>query len=255
MDHVPPYCSLFFFCFFLSLPSSSLPNTNLASWSANLMYICPLPTYLLYTPKEGRKKKQVPNKPTHPHTGFLSESWHVSSNGAFAASCIGAVLLVMIMEVLRRLGKEYDDWVLRGFQTQAAAVNAAASAATTSTTTFALPMKNGGVGGVGGFLRTSPVTTAEAAAAVAVAGSSSGMRMVVFRASPLQQLIRSILHAVSLGLAYIVMLLVMSFNGYIIICVILGAGLGKFFCDWMTRPMLVDLGGARGIEEPSVCCN
>lgn len=81
------------------------------------------------------------------------------------------------------------------------------------------------------------------------------MQTVVFRASPLQQLIRSLIHAVSLGVAYIVMLLVMSYNGYIIICVIIGAGLGKFFCDWMMRPMQVDFGGATGIEEPSVCCS
>lgn len=190
---------------------------------------------------------------------FLSESWHIASNGAFAASCIGTILLVMTMEALRRLGKEYDDWVLRGFQAQAAAVNSAAAAAaaaaasstvtqtTTTTTVTSLPIKNGSSGGGGGrgLLRTTN----------AMMATEGGLRTVVFRASPLQQLIRSFIHAISLGLAYIVMLLVMSFNGYIIICVIIGAGLGKFFCDWMTRPMVIDFGGAAtGIEEPTVCC-
>jgi copper transporter 1 len=37
----------------------------------------------------------------------------------------------------------------------------------------------------------------------------------------------------TLGLAYIVMLLVMGFNGYIFVSIILGAVLGKFLCDWM----------------------
>lgn len=188
--------------------------------------------------------------------GFLAESWHVASNGAFAASCIGTILLVMALEALRRLGREYDDWILRGFQTQAAATNAAGGggapasggeegggrAAAQTNTVLPLPIKNGG-----GFLRTSPL--------LAPAATAGGMQTVVFRASPLQQFIRSLIHAVSLGLAYIVMLIVMSFNGYIIICVIIGAGLGKFFCDWMARPMLVEFGKATGIEEPSVCCS
>lgn len=153
----------------------------------------------------------------------------------------------MLMEVLRRLGKEYDDWILRGFQARAAAVNHINSNRNNSrrgsgrATTVPLPIKSGG-----GFLRTSPAPAP---------GTTTGMHTVMFRASPLQQLVRSVIHAVSLGVAYIVMLLVMSFNGYIIICVILGAGLGKFFCDWMTRPMEVDFGGATGIEEPSVCCS
>lgn len=154
----------------------------------------------------------------------------------------------MLMEVLRRLGKEYDDWILRGFQARAAAVNHINSnnnsrGGSGQATTVPLPMKSGS-----GFLRTSPAPPPPQ-------GTTTGMHTVMFRASPLQQLVRSVIHAVSLGVAYIVMLLVMSFNGYIIICVILGAGLGKFFCDWMTRPMEVDFGGATGIEEPSVCCS
>ncbi|KAH8770807.1 ctr copper transporter [Diaporthe sp. PMI_573] len=145
---------------------------------------------------------------------FLAESWHVGSNGAFAASCIGTILLVMILEALRRVGKEYDDWILRGFQARAAQARLGLS-----------------------------------------------QQAVVFRASPLQQVLRSVIHAAALGLAYIVMLLVMSYNGYIIICVIIGGGLGKFFCDWMTRQYIIDGDGsgeeegATGIEEPSVCCS
>lgn len=206
------------------------------------------------------------------NTCFLSASWHVASNGAFAASCLGALLLVMAMEALGRLGKEFDAWVLRGFQAQAAAVSHHNSAVSPFPSSFAqtvvttaLPVKNdssgGGDGDASGEGRDLLVIRGGAAAAAAAATEESKARrrmtatVMVFRASPLQQLIRSLLHAVSLGLAYIVMLLVMSYNGYIIICVIIGAGLGKFFCDWMTRPMVVDLGdAATGMEEAAVCC-
>ncbi|KAL1866715.1 hypothetical protein Daus18300_006659 [Diaporthe australafricana] len=206
---------------------------------------------------------------------FLAESWHVTSNGAFAASCIGTVLLVIMLEALRRVGKEYDDWVLRGFQARAAnarlgfspppyppAPAAARSSASSSSTTNPAPPKGGAA---------AKVTPASAAwkrlgggAAAAGGGTSNavgGGRAVVFRASPLQQVFRAVIHAVTLGLAYIIMLLVMSYNGYIIICVIIGGGLGKFFCDWMTRQYIIDgdgsgdeEDGAAGIEEPSVCC-
>lgn len=168
----------------------------------------------------------------HHQPGFLTESWHIGSNGAFAATCIGTILLVMAMEALRRLGKEYDDWILRGFQARAASTTAANTSSKSATKT------------------------------TVIASDSTGLRTVVFRASPLQQAVRAVLHAISLGVAYIVMLLVMSFNGYLIICVIIGGGLGKFFCDWMTRQMVVqvetgDVGSeesSAGIEEPSVCC-
>jgi copper transporter 1 len=81
---------------------------------------------------------------------------------------------------------------------------------------------------------------------------------VTFRATPLQQFIRSLIHAVTFGVAYIIMLLAMYFNGYIIISIIIGAFLGKFFCDWMVQkiPLGKMVGGseAQGIEETTVCC-
>ncbi|CAN8099904.1 unnamed protein product [Discula destructiva] len=172
---------------------------------------------------------------------FIADSWHVSSNGAFAATCIGTVLLVMTMEALRRLSKEYDEWILRSFRTRAASLETSQSD----------PLLQEGGSAKGATmasakqLPTSPLQT----------------RTVVFRASPLQQAVRSVLHAVALGVAYIVMLLVMSYNGYIIVCVLIGGALGKFFCDWMTRSMVVSAGRVVGTEgagavadEPSMCC-
>lgn len=189
----------------------------------------------------------------HLSIGFLAESWHIESNGAFAATCIGSILLVMAMEALRRLGKEYDDWILRGFKIQAAAASTGSFPISSSSSSVA-----GRFLGAGKGLSSSTTTNV----VVAGVGSNGNTRTVLFRASPLQQVIRSFIHAVVLGLAYIVMLLVMSFNGYVIICVIIGGGLGKFFCDWMVRPMIVSLDGSvdaeestTGIEEPSICCN
>lgn len=203
---------------------------------------------------------------------FLAESWHVGSNGAFAASCIGTILLVMILEALRRVGKEYDDWILRGFQARAAQARLGYSQQSQQSQPSPSSSSSSATGNPSKGVATAKVTPASAAwkrlggaggtAAGAGAGGVGGAgRAVVFRVSPLQQLFRAVIHAAALGLAYIVMLLVMSYNGYIIICVIIGGGLGKFFCDWMTRQYIIDGDGsgeeegAAGIEEPSVCCS
>lgn len=153
----------------------------------------------------------------------------------------------MVMEALRRLGREYDDWILRGFQARAGSLEPPPVSSSLLNKSFA-SVKGGG----------SNTTITNSSSAAAAAGAS---RTVVFRASPLQQTVRAVIHAVSLGIAYIVMLLVMSYNGYVIICVLIGGGLGKFFCDWMTKQMIVKVGtdideeeNSAGIEEPSVCC-
>ncbi|KAM4061154.1 ctr copper transporter family protein [Hirsutella rhossiliensis] len=148
---------------------------------------------------------------------FLSSSWHIKNNGMFAVSCIGIVLLVLAVEFLRRLGKEYDAFILRQARRQFAHQYA--------------DVKN----------FDTPVVT--------------------FRATFLQQFTRSVIHALTFGGAYIVMLLAMYFNGYILICIFIGAGLGKFLCDWLVVNIDVDQGRSaegqslvKGIEEPSVCC-
>lgn len=155
---------------------------------------------------------------------FLSTSWHITSHGMFAATCIGIAALVVILEFFRRLGKEYDALIVRQFKRN---LNARAAA-----------------------FRSLPGSN-----------EASEPPFATFRATPLQQLIRSALHAVVFGLAYIVMLLAMYYNGYVIISIILGAGIGKFLCDWMVVKVALfsqaDESGKnidRQVDEPSVCC-
>ncbi|KAK4131666.1 Ctr-domain-containing protein [Trichocladium antarcticum] len=173
---------------------------------------------------------------------FLSSSWHITSRGAFAATCIGVVLLVVALEALRRLGREYDEHLGRAFAARVALI---------------------ADGGVDAGRDAAGAGSASGGGEARTGGSEAGApRTVTFRASPLQQLVRALIHAVTFGLAYIVMLLAMYYNGYVIICILIGALLGKFLCDWMTTTVVV--GGAErgvvknanaaGIEEPTVCC-
>ncbi|KAG5660690.1 hypothetical protein HG530_009007 [Fusarium avenaceum] len=154
---------------------------------------------------------------------FLASSWQIRTQGMMAATCIGTILLVVLVEFFRRMGKEYDALLQRGFQRQASTHSVALAAA----------------GCTGAVVPTRQTLT--------------------YRASPLQQLIRSFIHALTFGGAYIVMLLAMYFNGYVIISIFIGSGLGKFFCDWLV--VRIDLDGldgpkdeTKGIEETTVCC-
>jgi len=89
------------------------------------------------------------------------------------------------------------------------------------------------------------------------------------RATPIQQLLRTILHVAVFGVAYLLMLLAMYYNGYIIFSILLGTGVGKFCCDWMVVRVVRSegqagrvggdegekLGQAAEREEcPTVCC-
>ena len=44
---------------------------------------------------------------------FLTSSWHIKSYAMFACTCIGVVLLVVAVEFLRRVVKEYDAYLIR----------------------------------------------------------------------------------------------------------------------------------------------
>lgn len=193
---------------------------------------------------------------------FLTPSWHITTHGAFAATCIGVILLVVALEALRRLSKEYDEHIQRDFAARMSLL-ANGDAGQPAASSSSSPSPAGP-----GVCPAAPGAAAAAAAAVGgTAGEALAPQTVTFRASPLQQLVRSVLHAATFGLAYIVMLLAMYYNGYIIICILIGALLGKFLCDWMTKTVVIDAAGStrttvanKGgnggtvVEDPTVCC-
>lgn len=155
---------------------------------------------------------------------FLAASWHITNGDMFAATCIGVVLLVILVEFTRRRGREYGETLLRRFSRQAEASRACL------------------------FTTDNNVAATSSTA-------------IIFRAAPLQQTIRAILYAAAVAGAYILMLIAMSFNGYVIISIFVGAGIGKFLCDWLV--VKIDLDDATDIvvkanlkedSEVAVCC-
>lgn len=123
----------------------------------------------------------------------------------FAGSCIGVVLLVISLEFLRRSVKEYDQYLVK--QHIAKHQNNPRSPAGA--------INNNGEG-----------------ASVNSKNGNTCATIPPFRPNVLQQAIRALLHMVQFAVAYFVMLLAMYYNGYIIICIFIGAYLGAFIFHW-----------------------
>lgn len=135
----------------------------------------------------------------------------------FAGSCIGVIGLVMSLEFLRRLGKEYDRWLL--------GLHAAAAVRS-----VAVPIPGPGAGTAG----VSGVSDGDSSSGKGLGVVSGGQTRADFRPSLRQQVIRAALHMLQFAVAYFVMLLAMSYNGYIIICILIGAFVGYFVFGWGT---------------------
>ncbi|CAG9989396.1 unnamed protein product [Clonostachys byssicola] len=160
-------------------------------------------------------------------TCVFASSWQITSGGIMAASCIGVALLVVLLEVVRRASKEYDNFLLGQYQRRASYV-------------FSIASSDGSE----------------------IKSSDSAPRTLVLRASLLQQLTRSVLYACTSGLTWALMLIVMSFNGYLIISMIIGAGLGKFLCDWFVVKITEGPSSRSGTtdaisnqQQSSSCCS
>ncbi|CAO2654304.1 Nn.00g110370.m01.CDS01 [Neocucurbitaria sp. VM-36] len=159
---------------------------------------------------------------------FIARSWHVTSKGMFAGSCIGVILLVIALEFLRRAGKEYDRFIVAQHTKSLASAGVTASSASSDNGASKQPATN------------------PAAACVPFVTSK-------FRPSVLQQAIRALLHMLQFAVAYFVMLLAMYYNGYIIICIFIGAYLGYFIFGW--ESLNVGQGGKDRMQEnATVCC-
>ncbi|EME79560.1 uncharacterized protein MYCFIDRAFT_58657 [Pseudocercospora fijiensis CIRAD86] len=154
---------------------------------------------------------------------FLAKSWHITSSGMFAGSCIGVILLVMVLEGLRRAAKEYDAFLIRS-RVKATPV----------------PISNEGQASDSDTTRKGPT-------AVAVAERLPARRKS-FRPTIFEQLVRSLLHMLQFAVAYFIMLLAMYFNGYIIICIFIGAFLGAFAFNWTSIALSNDE------REITFCC-
>lgn len=115
---------------------------------------------------------------------FLSSTWHIKSSGMFAGSCIGVICLVMSLEFLRRLKKEYDRYLTskRATPRSAASINGAIDKA--------------------GDQPSPNSSTRDPHDSAVAPGSGSYMPSIM------EQAIRALLHMLQFAVAYFIMLYV-----------------------------------------------
>ncbi|EWC48340.1 hypothetical protein DRE_02109 [Drechslerella stenobrocha 248] len=147
---------------------------------------------------------------------FISRTWRVSSEGIFALTCIGVVLLVIALELVRRIQREFDRHIIR---------HASASAAT-FTTEDASTRKLADDGGSGPIIAAVQTPPPVRRLNTAPSRLARFIRPFSFQPSLWQQAVRGLLYMVQFAGAYFVMLLAMYYNGYVIICILIGAFLG-----------------------------
>ncbi|BDD64207.1 hypothetical protein MAP00_009047 [Monascus purpureus] len=187
---------------------------------------------------------------------FISKSWHITSHGMFGGSCIGVICLVISLEFLRRVGREYDAFIVRRARLRRQYLSSMPSLSSPLTSS-ATPFGTSGVPGAeienashcsNHEAHAAPKTDARSAAAGYDPAQNASMDPV--RPTIVEQFIRATLHMVQFAVAYFVMLLAMYFNGYIIICIFIGAWLGAFIFSW--EP----LGPGKEIDVTQVtkCC-
>ncbi|KAJ5574275.1 uncharacterized protein N7459_008702 [Penicillium hispanicum] len=194
---------------------------------------------------------------------FLSSGWHIKSRGMFAGSCIGVIALVLCLELLRRVGREYDAFILRRARLRRTYLSDSASGLPATITKansrnipgpHATPKKQKGTSYCANtpssddLITPIPDTNSDGKAGeqnhavTADINSSANVTsqrdsidsasLESYRPSPVEQVIRALLHMLQFAVAYFIMLLAMYFNGYIIICIFIGAFFGSLIFSW-----------------------
>lgn len=111
---------------------------------------------------------------------FLADTWHITSKGMFAGSCIGVILLTMSLEFLRRAVKTYDRYLIRQHELSFSSSENLGPAGDSGSETVRKQ--------AGNDARCAPVV------------------VTPFRPNAFQQAVRALLHMVQFAVAYIIML-------------------------------------------------
>ncbi|KAL8674459.1 MAG: hypothetical protein Q9168_001124 [Polycauliona sp. 1 TL-2023] len=139
-------------------------------------------------------------------------------------SCIGVICLVICLEFLRRLQREYDAYLVKQHRTRNAQIHSSVHQDGSETGRLTDIEANGM-----GKNNSNRVQITSESPERGPMGELKPQRLVP---TVLQQAIRALIHMLQFAVAYFIMLMAMYYNGYIIISIIIGAYLGAFIFSW-----------------------
>lgn len=184
---------------------------------------------------------------------FISSDWHVRSKGGFAGSCIGVVALVILLEGLKYLQRKHDRSIVvanakraRRMKKQKMMEDQEYSDDFEQRGAEILREKDYGINETVQDPSSSaasssccnpppaptPIPAPLVPALISTFIQSPSDPPTRLRLTVPQQALRALIHTAQFAVAYFVMLLAMYFNGYIIICIFLGAYIGSFIFSW-----------------------
>ncbi|KAH8202739.1 hypothetical protein TruAng_003115 [Truncatella angustata] len=202
------------------MPGMSMPDATATTTTASVS----TKSSILPTATSSDNKGSMSGMTMDGYTCFLSPGWKIRTAGGFAGLCIGIILMTIFLQALGWFAKFYDRRLVRIHEIQVVAL-ATKVAHSNAGTNAALIAKNAH--------NLSPTAT--------------------FRPNLLEQAFRTLIRTVQFALAYWIMLMAMYYNGFIIICIIIGTFIGTYIFQWER------MGGPHGSvpgghSEPTGCC-
>ena len=167
---------------------------------------------------------------------FLSSSWRISSYASFLGACIAVIALVVLLEFLRRLQRIYDRYIFRRAQQEHGSDIDSITAADNNDH----DSSRGDFETIKGY--AANVESAPNSAVPLLVGdwsknlsfSTPPTTRRFFRPSWPQQAVRGAIYTMQFTVAYMIMLLAMYYNGYILLSIFLGVFVGFCMSSWDT---------------------
>lgn len=155
---------------------------------------------------------------------FISEKWCIYKShhrsALFGATCLFAILMVIIFELLRQLARENNRHIRRSSEQRA----------TFKSSNGCVTLTPCGADGQREEQIVAARMTQDSDRFVPFGARGPG----TIRPTGLQQAGRALLHLIQIIVAVVIVLLALSFNGPILLCLAIGALLGYFFFTWDT---------------------
>ena len=172
-------------------------------------------------------------------TCFLSPTWRITSTGMFVGSCFGVFGLVILLECLRRVQREFDRFVQHSIPPSTTREHSPQRPSNSVHARHENPpsedfcMSSWDVSKSDSEAPVPPSTPLLVSPLPSEMAASDGRRRKFYQAPVIvQHLIRSTLYTCQLAVAYTIMLLAMYYNGYILGSVFIGAFVGSLICGW-----------------------
>lgn len=162
---------------------------------------------------------------------FLSSGWHVNTRGQFAGTCISIFVWTFLMVALTRLRRDFDNWLAQRHHREPAVAGGAAGAGKDSALS---DVDSAGEKSCPNnceepVLQSSP----RPALAFMLGGFSTTINgAVCYRPSVFEQIVRALMYGFEFSVTWLLALILMSYNGYVLLSAFLGAFFGFLFVFW-----------------------